>query len=97
MTMKWCCVGFENRYKMAGERSIAVLVDENGPGEPEFLLQARTFDRGKEPSIHTAVPMSLVIDTVIKFCPWCGVSLWKWYGKYAHELIRPGYKINRGF
>jgi hypothetical protein len=95
--MKWCCAGFENRYQLAGERSIAVLVDENGLGEPEFILQARAFDRGEEPSINTAVPMSLVIDAAMQFCPWCGVSLRKWYGKYICELVRPGYKINRGF
>lgn len=91
--MKWCCTAFENHYEMAGERSIAVLVEENSEGRPEFLLQARAFDRGDEPAITTAAPMSLVIETGMRFCPWCGVDLQKCYGKYSRDLTRPGFRI----
>lgn len=95
--MKWCCAAFENHYQMAGERSIAVLIDENSEKQPEFLLQARAFDRDHEPVINISVPMSLVIEAGLQFCPWCGVSLRKWYSKHARELIRPGLKIDRGY
>jgi hypothetical protein len=93
--VKWCCIAFESHYQMAGERSIAVLVDRNSENEPEFLLQARAFDRGQEESLRVSVPMSLVIESGMQFCPWCGVSLRKWYGKYASDLMRPGLKIER--
>ena len=91
--MKWCCSAFQNRYEMAGERSIAVLVDANSQNESEFLIQARALDHGDEPEINTAVPMSLIIETGIEFCPWCGVNLRKWYGKHARELSRPGLRL----
>jgi hypothetical protein len=92
--MKWCCIGFESAYHEAGKRSIAVLIDKNLEGEPAFFLQARAFDGVQEPEIRSPATMSLVIQTGMRFCPWCGVSLEKWYGKYFRELIRPGFRID---
>jgi hypothetical protein len=87
--MKWCCVGFEAGYQAGGERSIAVLIDEDVDGRPEFFLQARMFDIGNEPPMNVSVPMSLAIQTGLRFCPWCGIQLKKWYGPYARTLKRP--------
>ena len=92
--MKWCCIGFESAYHSAGERSIAALIDQDYTGQPEFLLQARAFDGIPEPAIKPPKPMSLVIQAQVQFCPWCGVSLQRWYGKHVVELIRPGLKID---
>ena len=93
--MKWCCSVFENRYELAGERSIAVLIDEDPSGDPDFLVQARAFDHGSEPPLNVPVPMSLVLETGIQFCPWCGADLKKWYGKYAHQLSRPNLRVEQ--
>jgi hypothetical protein len=93
--MKWCCVGFEAAYQAAGERSIAVIVDESSDSKGEFFLQARTFDIGTEPQLNLTVPMSLAIQTGLQFCPWCGVRLDKWYGRYVRELKRPEFRIDR--
>jgi hypothetical protein len=92
--IKWCCVGFEAAYQAAGERSIAVIVDED-QGEPEFFLQSRAVDAGDEQKIDAVVPISLVIENGIQFCPWCGRSLHKWYGTRATELRRPDLRIER--
>jgi hypothetical protein len=93
--MKWCCVGFEGACQAAGERGIAVVVDEGSDGKGEFFLQARAFDLGTEPHLNLNVPMSLAIQTGLQFCPWCGVRLQKWYGRHAHELKRPELRIDR--
>lgn len=93
---KWCCVAFENHYDEAGERSIAVLVDRDEGGAPEFLLQSRAFSiQNAPPLLNIPAPMSRVIEDVITFCPWCGVDLAKWYGKQANELVRSGLRIDR--
>ena len=96
--IKWCCEAFRNNYDLAGDRSIAVLVDRYSDGEPEFLLQSRAFERGQEPpDLSTAVPMSLVTESRMQFCPWCGRNLARWYRKTIDALMRPGFKIDEGF
>ena len=84
--MKWCCAGFEAAYEAAGERSIAVVIDEDTDGNAGFFLQARAFDAGSEPELNLDVPMSLVLQTGLQFCPWCGVRLQKWYGPHVRDL-----------
>jgi hypothetical protein len=95
---RWCCSAFKNSYDAAGDRSIAVLVDRYGDGDSEFILQSRAFVKGEEPSdLRTSVPMSLVTESHIEFCPWCGRKLAKWYKNDVDVLTRPGYKIDKGF
>lgn len=93
--MKWCCIPFENHYQVAGERGIAVIVDMPD-GEPLFLVQSRAFDRNRTPALDTPEPMSLVSETAIHFCPWCGRPLAKWYAKDLLELARPDLTIRSG-
>jgi hypothetical protein len=96
--IKWCCEPFKNGFDLAGDRSIAVLVDRYSDGESEFILQARAFEKGQEPAhLSTEVPMSLVTESSIQFCPWCGKNLARWYRKTVDALIRPGFKIDKGF
>ena len=92
--MKWCCAGFESAYRAGGERSIAVIVDEDAGGTAEFFLQARAFDIGTEPDLKVNVPMSVALQTGLRFCPWCGMRLQKWYGRHAGELKRPELRID---
>jgi len=95
-TSKWCCEAFRNRYDRGGDRSIAVLVDRDFSGEPRFLLQSRAFEKGDEPQLDLPVPMSLVSEDVIAFCPWCGVVLRRWYRHQIDALARPDLPIHRG-
>jgi hypothetical protein len=95
--VNWCCEAFKNSYDLAGDRSIAVLVDRCSDGGPEFILQSRAFEKGQEPpDLSTAVPMSLMTESHMQFCPWCGRNLAKWYRKAIDVLIRPGFKIDTG-
>jgi hypothetical protein len=96
--INWCCEPFKHSYDLAGDRSIAVLIDRNSEGEPEFILQSRAFEKGQEPpGLSTVVPMSVVTESQMQFCPWCGRNLAKWYRKTIDVLIRPNFKINKGF
>lgn len=97
-SIKWCCDAFKNSYDLAGDRSVSVLVDRYADGNPEFILQSRAFVKGEEPfGLHTSVAMSLVTESQIQFCPWCGRKLAKWYRSSVDALVRPGFRIDKGF
>jgi len=94
--MKWCCLGFEANYGNAGQRGMSILVGRNYEGRPEFTLQFRTVDKGNEQFISSSnetIPISLVEDVGMCYCPWCGRDLEKWYGDYVDSLYRPDLKI----
>ena len=41
----------------------------------------------------TETPLSLVTDTRIQFCPWCGVKLSGYYAKRISELDRSDLQV----
>jgi hypothetical protein len=98
MGIKWCCIGFEGGYGEAGRRWSGVLVGRDFQGRPEFTLQFRAVDKGNEHLVtsQTAsreIPISLVVDVGMQYCPWCGRDLEKWYGDVVDTLYRPNLKI----
>lgn len=77
---KWCCPGFEGRVGGTGRRGIGVVLDRRDAA-PDFVLQARAVDSEfSEERIVTAFPLTLCADIVIRFCPFCGQHLSKFYG-----------------
>jgi hypothetical protein len=44
--MKWCCMGFEGNFQMAGSRGFGVFVSTYHNSEPAFVLQHRSVDPG---------------------------------------------------
>jgi hypothetical protein len=72
--MKWCCMGFQGNFQMAGSRGFGIFVSTRDSPEPEFILQHRALDKDS-PSLKTSYPVSLVSDVQIQFCAWCGVRL----------------------
>lgn len=91
--MKWCCPGFKANYEQAGERGAGILVGRDYAGRAEFTLQYRAVKQGDEEYVSSKKPLSLVIDVGMRFCPWCGRDLEKWYDKEADKLYRPNLKI----
>ena len=96
--IKWCCLGFEGNYYEAGQRSIGILVGVDSEGRPEFTLQYRAVGKGIEQSViaktaNVEAPISWVVDVRMRYCPWCGCDLEKWYGEVAPALFRPDLKI----
>lgn len=93
--MKWCCEVFESYYERAGSRGFALLVERSPTNKPRFVLQHRALDKWVEETAVSAVaPMSIVSDVVIRYCPWCGRDLGKWYGKSVDVLIRPDLRVS---
>lgn len=88
----WCCAQFQWHCEMAGERGLAVIVDNATGKVPAFLIQFRALDPGVSPPV-TDTPLSIVSETGILFCPWCGCNLRDWYKKTAHKLEKPGLRI----
>lgn len=85
----WCCRVFADHYEQAGERGLTVLVLESSQQGPRFVLQHRAAEPRDEGRVVTPVPVSLVSESDIFYCPWCGRDLSRWYRKHWRELIRP--------
>lgn len=88
---KWCCMGFEGNYQAAGERGFAVLVGKEG-----FLIQVRLVAQNEAHRLKIEpqdIAVSLVNQIGMRFCPWCGANLAKFYGNRLQELERPEYPI----
>src|SRR6266404_6399311 len=99
MAIKWCCIGFEANYNNASQRGPAILVGRDFQGRPQFTLQFRVVDKGNEHLVtsQTAsleIPISLVVDVGMQYCPSCGRNLEKWYGDVVDALFRPNLKIS---
>jgi len=91
--MRWCCASFAAWYELAGQRGFAILVGRNSKGLGEFTIQHRVVDKNTPDLPPTTYPLSIISDIDITYCPWCGVNLEEWYGKYIGELYRPHLKI----
>jgi hypothetical protein len=91
--MKWCCAVFEGAFLEAGRRGLAVVVDRDQEGSPEFILQHRVVDAGGTPPRNSNQALTLTSDTRIEYCPWCGSRLATFYRGRIDDLARPGLKV----
>lgn len=85
----FCCAGFEGMSDAAGKRGIGVFAEEEVAGQPSFFIQFRALDPGDVPAFSTAFPLSLITQTGLAFCPWCGVNLGLHYSRTWKTLLRP--------
>jgi hypothetical protein len=72
----------QNVHSHYGQRGFGALV-RRGDGAASFLLQCRVVDKGEESRLKGPddLPMLLVSEMALRFCPWCGVDLQKYYKK----------------
>lgn len=85
--IKWCCPAFQGNYEAFGGRGFSIVVVIKEPGTFQFKLVSRAIDKVHMHSLtSTLVPVSLLTETGIQFCPWCGCNLSKYYQSYVHEL-----------
>ncbi|MCC6741314.1 MAG: hypothetical protein IT452_19890 [Planctomycetia bacterium] len=85
----FCCAGFEGMFDAAGKRGIGVFALEDHAGRPSFRIQFRSLDPGNVPNFSTPFPLSLMTQTGLTFCPWCGVNLSLHYSRTWRTLLRP--------
>lgn len=73
----FCCIGFENLIKNAGQRGLAALVwhPRQGLG---FLLQSRGISFLDEESLIRGdqdIIINISSETGLSYCPFCGTCL----------------------
>ncbi len=93
--MKWCCTSFQSTYERAGHRGLGIVVHEDS-GVFSFRFQSRTVHIGKEKNVTSSdnVTFSLVSESGLQFCPWCGQSLKKFFKNEIEKLYRPGFGLS---
>lgn len=84
--MEWCCATFEGHFENAGHRGLAVFFAA-GEARPMFVLQVRAVE-GDPEGLTFDGPISLVTETGLQFCPWCGRHLITWYGESLEPLTK---------
>ena len=89
--MKFCCDGFRLNLDMAGSRGFGGFSTEGYKGEAGFIIQHRAMELGQD-APFTKSPISLVSEMYIRYCPWCGKNLERFYGLRS-ELMRPDLKL----
>lgn len=73
----FCCAGFENLVRAAGERGIAALVREE-PDRLMFMLQSRGIafeDERKKIRTDSEFIINVSCNVGMRFCPFCGTQL----------------------
>ena len=94
--MKWCCQGFQASYGQRHERGLFVYVLPPVTGattEPSFHIGFRALERSRHASFSEAVKgrmngcVSLDGSTGMRYCPWCGATLTKFYRKSWEEML----------
>lgn len=84
--MKYCCETFRRCYENSG-RGITIRVSKPGT---EFLasIQSRSVEIGQEKMVSSPVAVSILNQTRIECCPFCGAKLKSQYQKYQAELYK---------
>jgi uncharacterized protein (DUF1684 family) len=85
-SIKWCCPSFHGSVAQAGQRGFAIFAD-NSTKPARFLLQHRALDAGAPMPVYDG-HLSVITDTGLSFCPWCGKELEKWYENHLPQLDR---------
>jgi hypothetical protein len=58
-----------------------------------FLWQHRAIEKGRESEVQGPSDLSIVTDTGLLFCPWCGRNLKRFYRRCSDQLVRAGLEI----
>jgi hypothetical protein len=79
----WCCEGLKANalWKSSQQRGLSIVFAKQAGRRCTIELQFRCVDSVHETALaNVGVPVSLVIEKRIAFCPWCGASLDEHYG-----------------
>lgn len=90
-TMRFCCVGFEEHVRYAGERGFAVFSTLYEDGDVAYIVQHRVMNPDANAPV-TSSPLSLIGEMHIRFCPWCGQNLKRIYGTDS-SIMRSDLKL----
>ena len=95
---KWCCTSFESLYDFRTGKGLHVFASdpiEGGDGTPSFHITFRCTEKRNLPKLLSVLKeqelpcaFSPNVRTGMKFCPWCGKNLKKFYRKNYSQLVR---------
>lgn len=86
----WCCPPCKRAFENLEERGFSVFLAEAPP--LNFVLRHRAVDAADIGTTNSPVPLSLISETGISFCPWCGTDLARFY---ARMLVDRGRRLGR--
>ena len=92
--MRWCCDALQHQFENRKKRGIAVVAvppDEQHP-QPRFQLSLRSIDDEAVGKVESPLAGEYIAQTLqtwapIKYCPWCGVELARFYKKSWQALF----------
>jgi len=90
---EWCCNGLSHAFAQRADRGIYVFASRLGPSSPvSFWLAMRSVTqadlrRRENLGPSSTVPVTLATRVPIRFCPWCGKRLDRFYGPNGNQLI----------
>ena len=98
--MKWCCAGLEFAFNERHKRGLFVFCEpthlEAGPTYWLGMRSVNIADKArlaeqlcKVPSSDRPVPITLVTWHRVKYCPWCGSQVERFYRKTYRALADP--------
>jgi hypothetical protein len=92
----WCCAGFQANHEshQPGDRGTVILFGRDSLNRLEVVLQFRSVEAAMENQLpNIPIPLSLCTDVRIVYCPWCGTNVEAHYERWAHLLLRPGFRV----
>lgn len=91
--MRWCCNAIEQLFENRKKRGIAVVAVRPNElyAEPRFQLSLRSIDDEAVGKVQSPLAGEYLAQTLqtwapIKYCPWCGVELGRFYRKSREAL-----------
>ncbi len=89
--IRWCCRALRDSVSEAGHRGLAIFL--NDVADPAyFVIQFRALEPGS-PDPESESFLTLSLETGIRFCPWCGKDLLRFYRKHLKALSRPEFVV----
>lgn len=93
---KWCCEGVRQYFTSRGERGVFVFAEppDARSNQPSFWLAVHAADEGDLAVIRQGThraDLAVMLQTWIpvRFCPWCGRKLARFYRNQWRQLYDP--------
>jgi hypothetical protein len=104
-TEKWCCEAVRQHFENRGERGVFIYAEPPHPpvtGQPSYWLAVNAIDqvnipRIPKPADGASLPIMLQTWLPVRFCPWCGRRLVRFYRKHWKQLFDKDVSVQHGW
>ena len=91
---RWCCLGFKGHFESEDNRGSCVVIERDSDGRCYFRFRYRGIAKKDEARLDSSIPVSIVHELRLVFCPWCGRRLHRWYRKELDQLISASERLS---